>query len=250
MKCGARKVRISSYRCSTAQALVTITPALVRHSRSAPDPAVLRRALITSSFNASTRTTPQTPEEVAALEWIAQASLPVSKLAEPEWTKKALKGATWPSQGGVVAAVAVRCKDRHMDMPSDEPLSGLSRVVRHRLIYDGQELMCAAFSLRFAEGVLLIEAEPNTDTIHLSIGAGPELRFDPDSVPVPEDVTKTEPWASLVGADVGWRWLLVNQQGYVDGFQVEFSRDHQKVVTCQWMVWGASVQYAMFPGTN
>lgn len=96
-------------RRSTAEALVTITPALVRSNRGAPDPAVLRRALL-SALNPLTRAHQRTPEEVDALAWIAKASVPVAMLAEPEWARKALNACARTTNGTPAAATTLRRK--------------------------------------------------------------------------------------------------------------------------------------------
>jgi integrase len=96
-------------RRSTAEALLTITPALVRSNRGAPDAAVLRRALL-AALNPLTRAQPRTAEESAALDWIAKTSLPVALLAEPEWARKALNACARSIDGSPAAATTMRRK--------------------------------------------------------------------------------------------------------------------------------------------
>ena len=69
-------------RRSAAEALTTVTVALVSHRRGAPDPAVLRRALFAWAFNPGTRNLTPPAETASALDWIAAASLPVTALQE------------------------------------------------------------------------------------------------------------------------------------------------------------------------
>ena len=56
-------------RRSVAEALTTVTVALVRDRRGAPDPALLRRSLFAWAFNPATRDTDPPPEIAAALDW-------------------------------------------------------------------------------------------------------------------------------------------------------------------------------------
>ncbi len=58
-------------RRSIAEALTTVTVALVRHLARGPDPAVLRRSLFGWAFNPGTRNLTPPPETAAALAWIA-----------------------------------------------------------------------------------------------------------------------------------------------------------------------------------
>ena len=38
------------------------------------------------------------------------------------------------------------------------------------------------------------------------------------------------PWKWLIGSPVRWVWNMVNQQGYLDGLQFEFSENVEKVL--------------------
>jgi integrase len=72
-------------RQSVAEALATITPALLTTRRGAPDDKTLRAALYGWAFNKQRRKTAQPPEEIArALRWIEGHTRPVAELADPE----------------------------------------------------------------------------------------------------------------------------------------------------------------------
>jgi hypothetical protein len=134
-----------------------------------------------------------------------------------------------------------------VDRPSDEELTGLRRVVAHRLVFsDGSLPMCVAYSLRFREAVLLIEVDPDTDSIVLTVGSGPELQFTDGDLPVPLDLTTEAPWATVRGALAGWRWLLTNQQGFTDGFQLELVTDGGST-TFQWMAEASQLRCVQVP---
>ncbi|MEI7032357.1 site-specific integrase [Streptomyces pratensis] len=77
-------------RKNYADALATITPALVKTRAGSPDPAVLRRALYGWAYNRN-RWEDEHPEDVtAALRWLEKNSLPVSALEESATVRLAL----------------------------------------------------------------------------------------------------------------------------------------------------------------
>lgn len=73
-----------------ADALATITPALVKSTAGKPDPALLRRALYGWAYNRN-RWEEEPPEDVArALQWMAKNSVPVSALEDAATVRLAL----------------------------------------------------------------------------------------------------------------------------------------------------------------
>ncbi|WPW30701.1 site-specific integrase [Streptomyces atratus] len=77
-------------RKNYADALATITPALVRTTTGCPDAALLRRALYGWAYNRN-RWDEEPPEDVAqALRWLAKNSVPVSALEESAMVRIAL----------------------------------------------------------------------------------------------------------------------------------------------------------------
>ncbi|WP_030702383.1 tyrosine-type recombinase/integrase [Streptomyces griseus] len=77
-------------RKNYADALATITPALVKTRAGSPDPTVLRRALYGWAYNRN-RWEDEHPEDVAAaLRWLEKNSLPVSALEESATVRLAL----------------------------------------------------------------------------------------------------------------------------------------------------------------
>jgi site-specific recombinase XerD len=97
-------------RRSAAESLTTVTIALVRHRRGAPDPALLRRSLFGWSFNSGTRNLIPPDETAAALEWIAAASLPVAALEEAATVRLALDACARTLAGTPAAATTQRRK--------------------------------------------------------------------------------------------------------------------------------------------
>jgi hypothetical protein len=75
---------------------------------------------------------------------------------------------------------------------------------------------CDEFIFEFDSGMLVVSAVPDDDTIRLH---GSDSGFV-NRV----DLTRDQSWARLVGCEVDWIWTLQNQQGYIDGVQMEFSR--------------------------
>lgn len=71
--------------CRTlADALATITPALVESGAAYRSPRVLRRALYSWAFNKKAWSSDPGEEWREALDWLEQHSLPVSELQEPD----------------------------------------------------------------------------------------------------------------------------------------------------------------------
>ena len=81
-------------RTSTAAALATVTPVLVSSTRGKPDDEVLRAALYGWAFHKTRRDAgPLEGPEAAAVEWLAQASLKVNALDEPDRRSRLIRGA-------------------------------------------------------------------------------------------------------------------------------------------------------------
>jgi integrase len=97
-------------RRSIAEALTTVTIALVRDRRGAPDPAVLRRSLFSWAFNPGTRNLTPPPEAASALAWTAAASLPVAALEEAATIRVALDACARTIAGKSAAATTQRRK--------------------------------------------------------------------------------------------------------------------------------------------
>ena len=96
-------------RRSVAEALTTVTVALMATRRGAPDPPVLRAALFGWAFNPARRGEP--PAEVAAaLAWAERASLPVTLLENPALIRVALDACARTLSGRPAAATTQRRK--------------------------------------------------------------------------------------------------------------------------------------------
>jgi Family of unknown function (DUF6334) len=74
----------------------------------------------------------------------------------------------------------------------------------------------AEIALNFGPKSLLIRAEPEDDTVMISVFEHPEenKQIAPSS---------RAPWNKLIGLKFGWGALVINQQGYVDGVLLSFS---------------------------
>jgi hypothetical protein len=105
-------------------------------------------------------------------------------------------------------------------------LAGL-RAVRHH--EDREAGWLVAVEHLFDEGVLLVEVNPDYDDVHVSLTPeGPiGLTYWPDTRCL--DVTSTPLYAGLRGSGSTWRWLLRNQQGYTDAFQIELEPEGEPV---------------------
>ncbi|MGQ0843498.1 MAG: DUF6334 family protein [Sporichthyaceae bacterium] len=130
-------------------------------------------------------------------------------------------------------------------VPSDEELTALRRVIAYDEVFeDGSSPMRIAYMLRFAEAVLLIEVDPEFDSLEVRVGPRPELRpSEPE--PMAVDLSDTPPWSQLLGRRLGWRWAMTNQNGYFDGLQLEFEQPGAPAVAVQWTAWGSELYYVL-----
>jgi hypothetical protein len=99
-------------------------------------------------------------------------------------------------------------------------LTDLAEVVHLAYVDDASWLVAVQF--RFDEGYLHVEVDPDDDTVEVSFDPQqrpPLRRWVSDSLPAPTD----QHYAGLLGRTSAWRWVLRNQQGYEDAFQIELS---------------------------
>ncbi|GAA2517997.1 integrase [Pilimelia columellifera] len=95
-------------RMSIADALTTVTPALIATHRGMPAPDVLRKALYTWSFNKARRDEGTPPLDIAsAVRWLEANTMSMSELAEPPALRKALDRLTVLINGSAAAANTV-----------------------------------------------------------------------------------------------------------------------------------------------
>jgi integrase len=103
-----------THRRSLAEALITLTTALVTDHRNAPDPAVVRHALRAWAFNSGARERVSihdapTPQGLTApLRWIAQHSRPLEDLTSPRVIRQALQAIGENLDGKPASPSAVR----------------------------------------------------------------------------------------------------------------------------------------------
>lgn len=81
----------------------------------------------------------------------------------------------------------------------------------------------SAVKVEFSESTVFIVVNEDDDTLH----AVPQL---PHPLEGREhiDVSANCPWRNIVGKPVRWVWDLINNQGYLDGMQFEFTSDTRK----------------------
>ncbi|SPE48292.1 Site-specific recombinase XerC [Streptomyces netropsis] len=91
-------------RRTLADALATITPALVKPSSGQPDHRVLRRALYSWAFNKNAWRSEPPEEWRKALDWVEKQSLAISSLEDPATVRKALDSLTLKLDGKPAAA--------------------------------------------------------------------------------------------------------------------------------------------------
>ena len=97
-------------RAGIADALATITPALITPGRGRPPAAVLRAALYRQAFNPARAGTDPGPAATAALAWARRHSLPLAALADPQVTRHALDTVTLRLDGTRAAAATITRK--------------------------------------------------------------------------------------------------------------------------------------------
>ncbi|MEV7383851.1 tyrosine-type recombinase/integrase [Streptomyces lydicus] len=97
-------------RRTLADALATITPALVAPGAGYRSPRVLRRALYSWAFNKKAWNSDPQEEWRAALDWLERHSLPVSELEEPDVLRRGLDALCRKVDGSAAAAKTVKWK--------------------------------------------------------------------------------------------------------------------------------------------
>ncbi|MEV4917853.1 tyrosine-type recombinase/integrase [Streptomyces tirandamycinicus] len=97
-------------RPGLADALATITPALVKTEAGRPDARILRRALYSWSYNRKAREQQPPAEWREALEWVKKQSISVSDLEDPLVLRKALHALSTKLDGKPAAARTARRK--------------------------------------------------------------------------------------------------------------------------------------------
>jgi len=97
-------------RAGIADALATITPALLTPERGGPPAAVLRAALYGHAFNPAQAGTDPGPAAAAALAWASHHCLPLTALAGPQVTRRALGALALRLDGTRAAATTITRK--------------------------------------------------------------------------------------------------------------------------------------------
>jgi integrase len=100
----------AKHRKSIADALATVTPALLASTRGAPSADELRHALYTWSFNAAARSRLPEPRVRDASRWIAGNTVPVSDLADSVLMRRALDTLALTLSGTAAAPTTVARK--------------------------------------------------------------------------------------------------------------------------------------------
>jgi len=100
----------AKHRKSIADALATVTPALLTSTRGAPSAADLRHALYTWSFNAAARTTKPDDRVRDAAGWLGKNTVSISDLADSALIRRALDRLAVTLAGKAAAATTVARK--------------------------------------------------------------------------------------------------------------------------------------------
>ena len=105
-----RPLAAARTRAGIADALATITPALLTPGRGGPPAAVLRVALYGHAFNPARAGADPGPAAAAALAWARRHCLPLTALADPAVTRRALDALTLCLDGTRAAAATITRK--------------------------------------------------------------------------------------------------------------------------------------------
>ena len=97
-------------RAGIADALATITPALLTQDRDRPPAVVLRTALYGHAFNPAQAGDDPGPPVTVALTWARHHCLPLTALADPQVTRRALDAMTLRLDGTRAAAATITRK--------------------------------------------------------------------------------------------------------------------------------------------
>ena len=97
-------------RAGIADALATITPALLTPGRGGPPAAVLRAALYRHAFNPARAGADPGPPATVALAWASDHCLPLTALADPQVTRRALDALALRLDGTRAAAATITRK--------------------------------------------------------------------------------------------------------------------------------------------
>lgn len=128
-------------------------------------------------------------------------------------------------------------REQSSKLPGPQLLTALAKV-HHHVWADGGELVGVEFE--FAEGVVLVQIELDTDEVLVSFLDELTVRCALNVSEVDEvmrvDVSDRPVYQRLIGSDSCWRWSLVNQQGYQDAVQIEFRvQDATDAVSLQYL---------------
>jgi hypothetical protein len=81
--------------------------------------------------------------------------------------------------------------------------------------------MVIAVTLQFDSIFLSIRAVEDDDTVDISLMKG-HVQGDL--------LNDQQPWADKIGKPMGWNWVMVNQQGYLDGVLLSFGGVSPEIV--------------------
>ena len=84
-----------------------------------------------------------------------------------------------------------------------------------KVLWRSREDSAEALWLIFTSSNLLIQANPEDDTISVASG----MMLDADEL---VDLSSSEFWRGFVGQRFGWGWTVTNQQGYQDAILLSF----------------------------
>lgn len=71
--------------------------------------------------------------------------------------------------------------------------------------------------LRFDTDSLVVEVEPDDDTIVFHVISNKDLNINSWI-----EASHSEPWCGLIGVPFGWGWITINQQDALDGILLSF----------------------------
>jgi Family of unknown function (DUF6334) len=85
------------------------------------------------------------------------------------------------------------------------------------------ETLLVALVCRFGDRSITFVAQGDDDTTTVEDGVSLPRVADGDPVLVLSDVSESVPWSDFRGCQVRWGREMMNHQGYVDGYHLEFN---------------------------
>ena len=79
------------------------------------------------------------------------------------------------------------------------------------------EDLLTGIAFNFGSKSLIVNVNSDDDTVEFACIDSLQLAYPPEN-----DKSKASPWKEILGQEFGWGWVVINQQGYLDGIILSF----------------------------